>query len=209
MKYKVIIWDWNGTLADDVEASFRATNSILAGRNMPPITMEQYYAYMDTPISKFYAHLFDLKEVSMSVLGEEFYDYYPRYFEGLHDGVEELLEELQGKGLRQVILTSGNTDVVDRDLRKYGIRDYFEEVLGADDLLAAGKVERGINWIRDQQVAPEEMVLLGDTLHDFDVAKAMGVACVLGSMGHQAQRDLLTAGVPVVRTFREFRAYLL
>lgn len=209
MKYKVIIWDWNGTLADDVVASFRATNSILARRKMQPISMEQYYSYIDTPISKFYEHLFDLNEVPMSVLGEEFYEFYPQYFEGLHAGVKELLKELQEAGARQVVLTSGNTRVVDGDLRKYGIRDYFEEVLGADDLLAAGKVERGINWIKNQEVSPEEMVLLGDTLHDFDVAKAMGVACILGAMGHQAEKDLLSAGVPVVRSFREFREYLL
>lgn len=209
MKYKVIIWDWNGTLADDVGASFRSTNSILARRNMPSITMEQYYSYMDTPISKFYEHLFNLNEVPMSVLGEEFHEFYPQYFEGLHDGVEELLKELKQSGIKQVILTSGNTKVVDGDLRKYGIREYFEEVLGADDLLAAGKVERGIHWIKAQKIDPAEMVLLGDTLHDYDVAMAMGVNCVLGAMGHQAEKDLLTAGVPVVRSFREYREYLL
>ena len=209
MKYKVVIWDWNGTLADDLLASFRATNSILARRNMPPITLTQYYSYMDTPISKFYAHLFDLNVVPMSLLGEEFYEFYPRYFEGLHDGAEELLKELKASGIRQVILTSANTHVVEGDLRKYGIRDYFDEVLGADDLLAAGKVERGMNWIKNQAVSPEKMVLLGDTLHDFDVAKTMGVHCILGAIGHQAKEDLLTAGVPVVDAFRDFRNWLL
>lgn len=209
MKYKVVIWDWNGTLADDVEASFRATNSILAGRNMPPITMEQYYSYIDTPISKFYAHLFDLEEVPMSVLGAEFYAYYPLYFEGLHRGTAELLSALRAAGVRQVILTSGNTGVVERDLQKYGIRDYFEEVLGADDLLATGKVERGLAWIKTQRDLPKEMVLLGDTLHDYEVAMAMGVDCVLGAIGHQSEKDLLTAGVPVVEAFEDFRRYLL
>ena len=40
--YQCIIWDWNGTLADDVGASLSATNDILKKRNQPPITLEQY-----------------------------------------------------------------------------------------------------------------------------------------------------------------------
>lgn len=209
MKYKVVIWDWNGTLADDVQASLQATNRIFAGRNMPAISLEQYYACIDAPISKFYEHFFDLNVVPMSELGEEFYRYYPLYFEGLHDGVKELLQELQEQGVRQLILTSGNTNVVSCDLTRYGIRDYFEAVLGADDLLAAEKVERGLTWIRQQNIPPAEMVLLGDTLHDYDAARAMGVDCILGAIGHQSEKDLRTAGVPVVGSFVEFRQYLL
>lgn len=207
--YKVIIWDWNGTLADDVMASLRSTNDILARRNMPPLDLETYYSYIDSPISKFYEHLFDLSAVPMEQLGQEFYASYPKYFEGLHRGVPELLETLRSAGLRQIVLTAGNTGVVDGDLRRFGIRDYFEEVLGADDLLAAGKVERGLDWIAAQTVPPEEMVLVGDTLHDYDTATAMGVRCILCAIGHQAKKDLLTAGVPVVDGFPELRGLLL
>lgn len=207
--YKVIIWDWNGTLADDVIASLRSTNDILVRRNMPPIDLETYYSYIDSPISKFYEHLFDLSVVPMEQLGQEFYESYPKYFEGLHEGVPELLEALQEKGLRQVVLTAGNTGVVDKDLRRFGIRDYFEEVLGADDLLAAGKLERGMAWIAAQSIFPEDMVLVGDSLHDYDTAKAMGVRCILCAIGHQAKKDLLTAGVPVVDRFTELRQHLL
>ena len=63
---KTVIWDWNGTLADDGYASLLVVNDILAKRNMPPITMDQYYQYIDTPISRFYEHLFDLNKVPMS-----------------------------------------------------------------------------------------------------------------------------------------------
>ena len=207
--YQVIIWDWNGTLADDVMASLRSTNDILARRNMPPIDLETYYSYIDSPISKFYEHLFDLSVVPMEVLGEEFYDSYPQYFEGLHQGVEELVKKLSAEGFRQIVLTAGNTEVVTGDLKRFGILDYFEEVLGADDLLAAGKVERGLHWIAGQRELPKEMVLIGDTLHDYDTAKAMGVDVILCAIGHQSKKDLLTAGVPVMDRFEDLRELLL
>ena len=208
MKYRVILWDWNGTLADGMEASLKSTNDILARRNMPPISREQYYSYIDTPISRFYEHLFDLNEVTMEIIGQEFYESYPKHFQSLHQGVEALLAQLQTAGVRQVILTSGNTQVVDGYLRRFGIREHFESILGADDLLATSKVERGIAWMQNQQIPAREAIMLGDTLHDYDVAKAMGIDCILFSGGHQSRRDLQKAGVPLVDSFEEFRKYL-
>ena len=208
-QYKVIIWDWNGTLADDLEASLRATNDILARRSVAPITLAQYYEYMDTPISRFYSHLLDLNQVPMEVIGREFYEFYGKYFGGLHPGTEALLSRLREAGLRQVILSSAHRQNVEKDTARFGIRDYFDEILAAEDLLAAGKVERGRAWLRTQKAAPEDMVLIGDTLHDFDTARAMGVDCILCAMGHQSEADLRTAGVPVVTEFSQLSGLLL
>lgn len=206
---RVIIWDWNGTLADDAEASRLATNDILKNHGKPPITMAQYYEYIDTPISKFYEHLFDLNEVPMSVISEEFQIGYAKYFKGLHSGVPELLALFNRMGVRQVILSSGNQNVILRDVKRLGILPYFEKILGADDLLAGSKLERGRAWVNAQKTAPENMVLIGDTLHDYDTAKAIGVSCILCAIGHQSERDLRTAGVPVVTAFSELRDLLL
>ena len=208
MKYKVVIWDWNGTLADDVYASLRATNDILKKRNIPPIDMERYYEYIDTPISRFYEHLLDLNEVPMEVIGGEFYEFYPKYFEGLHQGAAELLEDLKQAGLRQVILSSAHRKNVEQDTVRFGIRDYFDDILAADDLLAAGKVERAKAWLAQQEIAPTEMVMIGDTLHDYETARAMGVDCILCAIGHQSEADLRTAGAPVVTEFRQLRRLL-
>ena len=208
MKYQCVIWDWNGTLADDVQASLQATNAILAKRNRPPITLEQYYSYIDTPISRFYEHLFDLNEVSMEVIGAEFYSFYPRYFEGLHSGAVELLRTLHGSGIRQVILSSGHRDNVERDMARLGILPYFDEILAADDLLAESKKARGLHWIQTQDSAPSQMVMIGDTLHDYATARAMGIDCILCAIGHQSEADLLTAGVPVVHGYDQLARLL-
>ena len=79
----IILWDWNGTLADDGYASLLAVNDMLEKRSMPAITMEQYYQYIDTPISKFYEHLFDLNQVTMDTIAVEFAEGYARHFQGL------------------------------------------------------------------------------------------------------------------------------
>lgn len=207
--YRTVIWDWNGTLADDAYASLLAVNDMLSKRNMPPITMEQYYEYIDTPISRFYEHLFDLNEVPMSVISVEFAEGYARHFQGLHPGAKELLQKLKDAGMEQIILSSNHQESTKMLLHRFGIRDYFSQVLGAADRLAAGKVQRGLDWMAAQTIGPEELVLVGDTLHDYDAAKVMGIPCILCAIGHQSKADLLTAGVPVVEQFRQLEALLL
>ena len=69
--------------------------------------------------------------------------------------------------------------------------------------------QRGLDWLAEQTVGPEDMVLIGDTLHDYDTAKAMGVPCTLCAIGHQSKEDLLTAGVPVVERFSQLESLLL
>jgi phosphoglycolate phosphatase len=207
--YDIIIWDWNGTLADDLDAARHATNDILQKRGREPITLEQYYSYIDTPISRFYEHLFDLNEVPMTVIGQEFNEFYPKYFEGLHPGAAELLQELHQAGKCQVILSASHRQNVEKDTERFGIRAYFDEIIAAEDLLAESKVERARRWIARQNVPPERMVMVGDTLHDYETARAMGTDCVLAAIGHQSRQDLLTAGVPVAAEFSQLKALLL
>ncbi len=209
MKYSCVIWDWNGTLADDAEVSRKCTNDILAKRNMPPITMEQYYSYIDTPISRFYEHLFDLSVVSMEELAPEFQEGYKKYFSSLHTGAAELVRDLHERGVTQVILTSGNQGQITGDVKMFGLDMYISEILGASDFMAAGKVQRGLDWAQKQTIPPTEMVLVGDTLHDCDTARALGVDCILFSGGHQAKKDLETRGRMVADSFSELRALLL
>ena len=209
MRYRCVIWDWNGTLADDLDASLQATNDILAKRDRPPITLEQYYSYIDTPISRFYEHLFDLNEVPMSVIGREFSEFYPKYFESLHAGAEALLQKLHFAGVKQVILSSSHRSVVERDTAAQGIRPYFDEILAADDLLAESKEERGRLWVQHQNIPAEQMVVIGDTLHDLAAARYIGADCILCAIGHQSETDLLTGGVPVIHALRDLEPLLL
>ena len=95
-KYDAVIWDYNGTLADDVEASLLASNEIIVRHGKEPITMAQYYDYVDYPISRFWEHVFDLDEFPMAKIGEEYYKAYPKYFRGLSDGAAELVKNSIG-----------------------------------------------------------------------------------------------------------------
>ena len=63
-------------------------------------------------------------------------------------------------------------------------------ICGLDDHYAAGKIAVGRQLLQQLKVDPAQTVLIGDTLHDYEVAEALGVACVLVSHGHYAKQRL-------------------
>ena len=62
---------------------------------------------------------------------------------------------------------------------------------------------QGQRWIEQLHWNPEEVVLVGDTLHDFEVAEAIGAHCVLMAHGHHTAERLAESGAPVVHSLRE------
>lgn len=145
----------------------------------------------------------------MEQLSREFHQGYQQYFQGLHVGAKELLEELQQQGIPQVLLSSSNQNVILRDTRRLEVCQYFDAILGAEDYHAGSKVQRGLTWISQQPYKPGNVVMVGDTLHDFETAQAMGIQCILFSGGHQGKAELHEAGVPVVDDFQALGDILL
>lgn len=209
-KYDLIIWDYNGTLIDDAEAALLSVNDMLIKRNMPLITMEQYYSFMDTPITKFYEHLFDLNKVPFEMIAQEFARGYDRHIpeEPLMEHARLVLALARDMGMRQLVLSASHQEKIDTELKRLNIAHYFDCVSGADDYHAGSKAQRGRQVVAGLGVQPEKAVLVGDCLHDYHVAREIGAHCVLLSKGHQGRADLLTAGVPVLDDLKELCALL-
>lgn len=191
-----IFWDWNGTICDDLQLSFDAVNDMLHRRNRAPITMEQYYSYIDTPISKFYEHLFDFSVDPMSVLSGEFNSYYRSNAHRLciSDGVLEVIKSLNDAGARQFILSSSHKSTILPLAEAWGILPYFEAVLGAEDWSVGPKAERAKRFCCDNGLCPKDTWFIGDLLHDLETAQLCGASCLLLPIGHQSREDLQKAG---------------
>ncbi len=204
MRYTHIFWDWNGTLIDDLDCSMKAVNCILAKRGRKPITKEQYYEYIETPIKRFYDHLFDFTDITMEDIIVEFNYFYRQNICDfpLMDGAAEVIAELDKSGVKQMILSSSSNEMIVPYAKKTGVFDYFDHILGSSDNLVLSKIERAVNFIEENRLSPENCVLIGDTLHDFDTAQAIGCDCILIPKGHQSKVDLLTTGAAVVEDIK-------
>lgn len=202
---KYMIWDWNGTIVDDVGIALDAVNDMLREKDRPEITLEEYRRAMDTPILRFYEEFFDMKETSFEWIADRFQSYYGEHKDQLtlHEGVEDLLKRCQAQGCHQIILSSSATDIITYYAELFGVSGYFEAVLGADDLLAAGKIQRAVDYFEQNKIPREEAVMIGDCVHDFDVSHTLGIDCVLMSGGHQDLASLEACGCPVLTSLKD------
>ena len=80
------------------------------------------------------------------------------------------------------------------------ILEYFEGVAGLSDHYAVSKIDRGKLLIDEFQIEKDKTRIIGDTIHDFEVAKELGIGCILISNGHQLEERLKSTGSIVIPT---------
>jgi phosphoglycolate phosphatase len=201
MKYKHIIWDWNGTLFNDAWLCVDIINNALARRNMPTITKQQHEELFVFPVIDYYRNLgFDFKKESFEVSGTEFIDEYNQRFReaNLHDGVVNILSTIQNLGISQSVLSAMEQSMLNELIVYFDLSKYFINVSGLDNHYAHSKIENGIKWMEELHFGPHEVLLVGDTAHDFEVAKAIGADCLLIPSGHQIKHKLVSTNNKVI-----------
>lgn len=204
--YTHVIWDWNGTLLDDAWLCIEVMNESLARRALPLLTPERYQRVFDFPVIRYYERLgFDLEREPFEVVGAEFIVRYEarRHEASLQPDAREALERLRAAGKAQSILSAYRHDALEELLRHHGVREFFDPVVGADDIYAHGKVAQGRALLDRLGTDPARVALVGDTAHDAEVAKEIGCACFLVPRGNHSRERLASCGVEVVESLRE------
>jgi phosphoglycolate phosphatase len=201
-----VIWDWNGTLLNDIELCIHSINKLLSDRNLPVVNAKTYKEVFSFPVQDYYKTLgFDFENEDFSVPAHQYIDLYYAGFDScaLQNNVVEMLESLKGKGVRQFVLSAMEQDMLEKTLKLKGISNYFEGVAGLTDHYAVSKVERGKQLIREFNIDNENTWLIGDTTHDFEVATELGVKCILIADGHQSAERLKATKAKLVGSLKE------
>ncbi len=206
--YDVVIWDWNGTLLDDLWLALETANGMLRRRGLPEMDAQRYREIFDFPVEHYYRRAgFDFSVEPFSVLAQEFITgFNSRIHEcRLHPRAEEVVQALQHDGVTQLVLSASRESTLHAAVRQRGLHHFFDALHGLHDDLAVSKAEVGMELIAQHRLAPQRTVLIGDTVHDAEVAREMGVACILIAGGHHARERLETTGVSVYTTLEELR----
>lgn len=207
-----VIWDWNGTLLQDTWLCVEIINQVLRDRGMPQVSLEEHRERFRFPVIEFYRELgFDLEKESFEDLGDEYMAVYEeRKFEcRLCEGVADLLHALHEAGYRQSVLSAYHHDYLVNILDHFGLHDSFDHVLGSDDHYAAGKEAQAGVLLERLGIHPMQAVLIGDTVHDFEVAASVGIQCRLVTTGNHPRSKLEQTGVQVFDRAEEALADLL
>lgn len=198
---KVILWDWNGTLLDDADICVACMNRLLEKRQLRLLDKERYREIFTFPVKEYYEMAgFDFRKEDFEIPAMEFIRLYHVHLKeaALFPCVEDVLQTFKNLGFYQVILSAMEHDSLVVSLKDKGVYHFFDRVAGIDDHYAHSKLEMGKKLIETLNFDPEEMLFIGDSLHDLEVSGALGVDCILVANGHQAKERLLAATPRVV-----------
>lgn len=207
--YKHITWDWNGTLLNDLWLCLDALNRLLAQNDKPPVSRERYREVFDFPVIKIYERLgFKMDSGTFEAMSHVFMDYYEarRWECTLHKGARRFIHQIAGAGLTQSVLSAYRHDYLQTIIAEHDLEKYFVRLSGNDDIFGNDKSYRAPAHLKQLGYNAESVLYIGDTLHDLETARAMGVDCVLidhGDRAHFSRERLLATGVPVIRDYTE------
>jgi phosphoglycolate phosphatase len=188
-----VIWDFNGTLINDIDPVVTSVNTQLTQRGLPAVTAEHYREVFGFPVEDYYRRLgLTFETETIADLAEGFFAEYTPKLKGcsLHEGILEALDHLAILGMRQFVLSAMEQGMLREMICHAGIDGFFEGVYGLANQEGASKITRGEELLRDFDIDPATALLIGDTDHDAEVGDALGVKTVLVATGHQAEHRL-------------------
>jgi phosphoglycolate phosphatase len=205
-RYYYILWDWNGTLLDDVWLCIDIVNAMLTKRCIPTLDSRKYRSIFDFPVKTYYERAgFDFSKEPFDSVTTEFCDEYARRVGEcrLHDGAKVLLEQCAASGVQQSILSATEQSRLETMVAAFEISDIFDRVVGQSDQHANGKIQRGKELVSSLARSCNQILLVGDTVHDSDIAKIIGIDSALVAIGHNTRERLEDTGG---RVFAELSA---
>lgn len=184
---KHIIWDWNGTLLDDRWLCIEAINQLLAERKLPLLSQERYLEIFDFPVKDYYERAgFDFTKEPFEDPAMEFISIYrSRKLEcTLHEGAGSVILDLASRGYQQSLLSASEEELLLEMIRHFGIAERLFPITGLDNHFASGKMELARTHLAKLAFSSDEIMMIGDTCHDHQVADMLGISCILFTGGH-------------------------
>jgi len=184
-----IIFDWSGTLVDDLPAVWQATNYVLARADRAEMSLEQFRAEFQLPFTSFY------DKHTPHVPLPQLEDWFHTRFKQVQDSVGPLphaapfLEFCRAHNLRTFVLSTVREDHFEVQRRASGFGNFLEKAyLGVWD-----KRQRIRDIIVDNQLSPAETLFIGDMKHDIETARHGGIHCCAVLTGYNTLEDLRAA----------------
>jgi phosphoglycolate phosphatase len=201
-----IIFDWSGTLVDDLPAVWRASNCVFRQAGVPELSLEQFRAEFSLPFAGFY------RRYTPHVPLQQLETWFHGYFRACQEPVLELphardfLTFCRRMGLRTFLLSSVHQEHFDRQTAANGFQAFLDHpYVGVWD-----KRTKIREMIAEHDLRAEETLLIGDMEHDIETARHGGIlscAVLTGYNGlnqlRASEPDLIVADLGELRHILE------
>jgi len=181
-----IIFDWSGTLVDDLPAVWHATNYVLTQAARAEMTLEQFRTEFQLPFTLFY------DKHTPHIPLPQLEDWFHTSFKQAQDSVcplpyaRDFIEFCRGLKLRTFVLSTVREDHFEVQRNASGFGNSFEKTyLGVWD-----KRKKIHDLIAENKLSPDETLFIGDMKHDIETARHGGVHCCAVLTGYNTLQDL-------------------
>jgi phosphoglycolate phosphatase len=186
---KTIIWDWNGTLLNDVDYNMDVVNAMLKRRGMKILTRDEYRILKKVPIKQFYIDIgIDVStDNTFSEIIKEYWVIYKEKYPQLklNENAKNILQKTQKNGVKNYLLSLTNNKELVKQIDSFDIRSFFEKIAGSIDSEAKNKIDKLKKLIEKEKIIINESLIVGDVINDYEAAEEFGMRCILYSNGHQ------------------------
>ncbi len=185
---KVIIFDFDGTLADTIDILLSITNRLSAEFGFKSATKEELAQLSNlTPwqILRYSGISIFKLPLLIRKLKAELRNEIPNI--QLFPGIKEVLLELKSQGFTLGIITSNSRENVLISMKNNGLEGVFDFI---DSATTFGKHKIIYRWLRRENFNPEQVVYVGDEVRDIEAAKRTGIKVIAVSWGFNSQSAL-------------------
>lgn len=199
-----IVWDWNGTLKDDVTDLTGALNAAMAVLGAPPLSTAVYRARHRLPIRDFYGDLLGrpLTDTEWAAAEIAWAHHMAQRTPTLRPGAKQLLQAVRAQGHTQSLLSLATHATLHDEVAALALGGHFIRIDGRRTSTITGKTGALAEHLFAlvPSVAPERVLVIGDSLDDAHAARICGAHPVLVTGGLQTTEQLHQAGVPVAES---------
>ncbi|MGY0004496.1 HAD family hydrolase [Micromonospora sp. I033] len=200
-----LVWDWNGTLLDDLDLVVQATNVAFASAGGPVVTADEHRVRFRRPIADYYAEMLGraIDDEAFGRLDRVFHEAYRVGLTSCALAADATAAIAAWPG-SQSLLSMWFHDELVPTVHTYGLTPHFSRVDGLRAAVGGGpKAEWLEKHLAELGLDGRHVVLIGDSLDDADAALSVGARCVLYTGGLSDPARLRTAGHPVADTLTE------
>ena len=208
---KHIVWDWNGTLVNDAWLFVELMNEELKQRNLPLIDIEKYREHFIFPVKQYYKNLgFDFKKENFKEVGYNFIQKYKKrkHEPLLFEEAKKILKQISELGISQSIVSAQEHSLLQESVAHYQITNFFESINGIEHYYADSKIKVAEKNVSELGYINQDVMIIGDTAHDLEVANTLNIKCVLFSGGHYSNRRLKLTGGTIINNLADLMNFI-
>ena len=212
-EFDLIVWDWDGTLADSTGMITRAVVKAAEQAGLPPLAPEKATSIIGLGLRESIYTLFGELPDEQAQAVAKYYNanyYAEEHAIPLFSGAKETIMDLNRRGTKLAVATGKGRRGLNLALERSGLVDYFDATRTVDECFSKPHPQMLQELMDEIMVAPERTLMVGDTGFDLQMAQNAGVHAVGVTFGaHPRERLLSYNPRKIFHRFDELRHWLL